>query len=350
LILHLFRSSILLNSIWQIIRGDKKTAKNTPIVIGVDLGGSKILSAVIDSRGKILASDYRLTHADKGVHTVINNILKSARSSAEKAQIPFIQIAAIGLGAPGISNPEAGIVYRSPNLPDWHNVQLKDIVADGLKKKVFLINDANAAALGEMEYGAAKGCRNFIYITISTGIGGGIVINGELYIGANGMAGEVGHIVVEPDGLPCNCGGSGCWELYASGSAITRRAREKIQQGRKTLLTKLAGGDLNKIDAPLIKKAAKQGDALAESLISETARYIGIGLGSLINVFNPELIVIGGGLVKMGDSLLKPAIQETGRRSYRDIFKTVRFVKPDLGDNSGILGAAVYARNQLKAQ
>ncbi len=217
-----------------------------------------------------------------------------------------------------------------------------------MKKEVFLINDANAAALGEMKYGAAKGCRNFIYVTISTGIGGGIIINGELYTGATGMAGEVGHMVVEPDGMPCNCGGSGCWELYASGSAIARRAREKIQQGRKTKLLQLDSGDLKKIDATLIEKAANQGDILARKLVAETARYLGIGLGSLINIFNPEIIVIGGGLTKMGDALLKPAIREASRRSYQDAYEVVRFKLAALGDNSGVLGAAVYARNELK--
>jgi glucokinase len=322
--------------------------RNIPIVIGVDLGGSKILSAVVDAHGKILASDYRPTQAEEGINAVVNNILKSARAATEKSQIPLAQIAAIGLGAPGISNPETGIIYRSPNLPDWHHVPLRDIVATSLKKKVFLINDANAAALGEMEYGAAKGCRNFIYITISTGIGGGIIIDGELYTGATGMAGEVGHIVVEPDGIPCNCGGIGCWELYASGSAIARRAREKIQQGRKTRLLKIAGGDLDKIDALLIEKAAGQGDTLARKLVAETARYLGIGLGSLINIFNPELIVFGGGLSKMGDALLEPAIREAGRRSYQDAYKAVKFALTELGDNSGVLGAAVYARNELK--
>ncbi|HEX9897386.1 MAG TPA: ROK family protein [Dehalococcoidales bacterium] len=316
--------------------------------MGVDLGGSKILSAVVDSRGKILASDYRPTQAGKGVDVVINNILKSAHTAVKKTGIPFTQIAAIGLGAPGISNPKNGIIYRSPNLTGWHNIPLRDIIANRFKREVFLINDANAAALGEMKYGAAKGYRNFIYLTISTGIGGGIVINGKLYTGANGMAGEVGHIVVEPDGMPCNCGGAGCWEQYASGSAIARRAREQIQQGIKTQLLKLADGDLDKIDALLIKKAAEQGDKLARKLIAETARYLGIGLGSLINIFNPELIVLGGGLTKIGDTLLKPAFQEASRRSYQDAYKTVRFALAELGDNSGVLGAAVYARNELK--
>lgn len=322
-------------------------AVTTPPVLAVDLGGSKILSAVVDHRGKILASDLRLTHAEKGVKSVITGILKSVEAVADKSGIPPGRFTAIGLGAPGISNPRKGIIYRSPNLPDWCDVPLQDEVEKGTGKKVFLINDANAAALGEMRYGAARGCRNFIYITISTGIGGGIIINGKLYTGSAGMAGEIGHIVVEPDGLPCNCGGSGCWELYASGTAMARRAREEIGKGRKTVLKDLAGGDMGKITAPLVKKAADRGDRLARQLIADTARYIGIGLGGLIDIFNPELIVIGGGLANMGDVLLSPAYEEAKRRSYPEAYRATRFAVAELGANSGVLGAAVYAQSEL---
>lgn len=328
--------------------GAKSKDQENRFFIGIDLGGSKILSAVIDSTGYIVASDYRPTQPEKGVKAVIENILRSARNASVKSRIPLEKMAAIGLGAPGISNPETGIIFRSPNLPDWHDVPLRDIVADRLQKRVFLINDANAAALGEMAYGAAKGCRNFLYITISTGIGGGIIINGKLYTGATGIAGEVGHIVVEPDGIPCNCGGAGCWELYASGSAIARRARENIQQGKKTHLLEMAHGDPEKIDAQLVAKAAEQGDTLAKKLIRETSRYLGMGLGSLINIFNPELIIIGGGMTKMGDRLLEPAIKEAGKRSYQVAFKAVRFALPELGQNSGVLGAVIYAKNELE--
>jgi glucokinase len=315
-------------------------------VLGIDLGGSKILSAVVDSSGKIIGSNYRPTQAVQGVNAVINNILKSAQAAVIKASISFERISAVGLAAPGISNPESGIVYRSPNLPGWRNVPFESIIAEKLQKKTFLINDANAAALGEMYYGSAVGYRNFIYITISTGIGGGIVIDGNLYSGAKGMAGEIGHMVIEPNGLPCNCGGSGCWELYASGSAIARRAREEIQNGKKTQLVEMSDNSHEKIEASLVKKAAENGDQLSIKLITETARYLGIGFGNLINIFNPQLIVIGGGLTKMGDMLLKPAISEAKRRSYPEIFKAVKFSMAKLGDYSGVIGAAVNARNK----
>lgn len=319
-----------------------------PLAIGVDLGGSKILSAVVDRRGKIYASDYRPTSARRGVKAVVRAIAESVLAAEKKSGVPRDRIAAVGLGAAGISNPYTGIVYLSPNLPDWRNVPVRDMVAEATGLKVFLTNDANAAALGEMYFGVARGCRDFIYVTISTGIGGGIIIGGKLYSGAAGMAGEIGHITVEPDGPPCNCGGAGCWELYASGSALARRAREQIEQGDKTVMIKMAGGNLEKVDAPLVKKAAERGDVVALKLVAESARYLGIGLGSLINIFNPEMIVIGGGFSGMGDMLLKPAYEEARRRSYRDAYAVVRFGVSGLGGNAGVLGAAAYAFAELK--
>jgi len=320
----------------------------SPFVIAIDLGGSKILSAVVNRRGEIVARDLRPTQAARGVRAVIEAVAASACAAEEQSGLSRDQIGGIGLGAAGISNPVTGVVYLSPNLPDWRNVPVRDMVAEATWIQVFLINDANAAALGEMRYGAAKGCRNFVFVTISTGIGGGIITDGKLYTGASGMAGEIGHITVEPDGPPCNCGGAGCWELYASGSALARRAREEIERGEKTCLMEMAGGDPRKIDAPLVKKAVERGDTLAQKLVAEAARYLGIGLGSLINVFNPELIVIGGGFSGMGDMLLKPAFAEARRRSYRDAYDAVRFALAGLGGDAGVIGAAIYAFGELK--
>ena len=207
-------------------------------VIGVDLGGTKILSAVVSRRGRIVAQDYRSTPARRGVKAVIHAITESTRAAEEKSGVPHALIGGIGLGAPGISNPETGVVYLSPNLPGWRDVPVRDMVAEAAGRRVFLINDANAAALGEMHFGAAKGYRNFVYVTISTGIGGGIILNGRLYTGTAGMAGEIGHMTVVPDGMRCHCGGSGCWELYASGSALARRAHEAILKGEKDHATR----------------------------------------------------------------------------------------------------------------
>jgi len=316
-------------------------------VIAVDLGGTKISSAVVSLRGKVLASDYRSTPARRGVRAVIKAIADSARAVRDESRLPDGAIDGIGLAAAGISNPDTGTVFLSPNLPGWRNIPVTQMVADATGKHVFLINDANAAALGEMYYGVAKGHRDFVYVTISTGIGGGIILGGKLCTGAAGMAGEVGHMTVVPDGLPCHCGGSGCWEMYASGTALARRAREAVQAGEKTAILRLAGGDAKKIDAVLVKEAADVGDPVGARLIAETARYLGMGLGSLINIFNPSLIVIGGGLSQMGDALLKPAFFEARRHSYRDAFNVVAFRVAEPGSNAGVLGAAVYAFEQL---
>jgi glucokinase len=322
-------------------------AAASPVVAAVDIGGTKILSAVVDAAGNILSTHLCLTEAARGTRATTDNIIKSVRAAICASGLSPRQIRGIGLGAPGISNPAEGVVYCSPNIPDWNAVPLRSIIEDGTGKRAFLINDANAAALGELAYGAAVGVKNYVYVTVSTGIGGGIIIDGKLYTGSRGMAGEVGHMVVEPDGMPCNCGSHGCWELYASGTAIARRAREKIVAGSPTALTGMAGGDPARIDAPMIARAARAGDNLSQQLIKETARYLAMGFGNIINVLNPELIVVGGGLTKMGGALMKPAFKQAGDWSYREMFRRTRFAIAKLGENSGVLGAAVWAREKL---
>ena len=317
-------------------------------VIGVDLGGTKVLSALIGPRGRVLATDHRPTQAARGFEAVVANVVASVRAVARQGNVPIGSVAAVGLGTPGISNPRTGIVFCSPNLPGWDHVPFLEIVKQRLGVKTYLINDANAAALGELKYGAARGTRDFVYVTVSTGIGGGIIIGGKLYTGSLGMAGEVGHIVVEPRGLPCNCGGAGCWEMYASGTAMARRARERIQGGAQTALVDMCGGKPERVDAPLIKEAAEAGDAVARELIAETANYLAIGFGGLINVFNPEMIVVGGGLSKIGDMLLRPAFRGAAHWSYADAYRVTRFAVAELGDRAGVLGAAAHARDELR--
>ena len=213
--------------------------------------------------------------------------------------------------------------------------------------KTFLINDANAAALGEMYFGAAKGARNFIYITISTGIGGGIVIDGEIYTGSLGTAGEIGHMTIDTDGPHCNCGNTGCWETLASGTALAREAKQRIAAGVKTSIIEYAGGNIDEINAEVVHKAAQQGDTLAKELIAQTSYYIGVGLTNIINIFNPEVIIIGGGLSNIGDILLEPAYKVAGERAYKVAFESVRFARAELDKNSGVIGAAVYAFREI---
>jgi len=318
------------------------------LILGVDLGGSKILTAVVRSGGEVLSSNESKTRATEGQDIVIQSIVDSAHSAMKQASCNISEIYSIGIGAPGISNPEAGILFTSPNLPGWRNVLLRDIIQNKLDKKAFLINDANAAALGELYFGAARGTHNFIYITLSTGIGGGIVIGEKIYTGAIGTAGEVGHMTIDDNGPLCNCGNKGCWETLASGTALAREAKRRIKEGAKTSMLKYVDGDSEKLTAPIIHSAAEQGDKLAKDLIARTGYYVGVGLANLINIFNPELIVIGGGLSNIGDMLLKPAFKVAAERSYKEAFQAVRFASAGLGRNSGVLGAAAFAVQEMK--
>jgi glucokinase len=318
------------------------------LTLGIDLGGTKILTAVVTSQGKMLSRDHSITPAQKGREAVIQSILESANHALEQADIAISELTAIGVGAPGLSNPETGVLFTSPNLPGWQNVPLRDIMQERLGNKTFLINDANAAALGEFYFGTARGARNFIYITLSTGIGGGIVIDGKIYSGAIGAAGEVGHMTIDDDGPICNCGNRGCWETLASGTALAREARQRIEEGVTTSILEYAERDIEKVTAQVVHSAAEHGDSLAKELIAQTGYYVGVGLANLINIFNPELIVIGGGLSNIGDMLLKPAFKTAGERAYKEAFQVMRFASAELGRNSGVLGAATFALQEIR--
>jgi len=322
--------------------------RKKPLVLGVDLGGSKILTAVVNGQGKMLSRDHSITPAAKGPDAVIQAILESTDRALNHAGITAGQLEAVCIGAPGLSNPETGVVFTSPHLPGWKDVPLKQITEDKMGVKTLIVNDANAAALGEMYFGAAKGARNFVYVTISTGIGGGIVIDGEVYAGSLGTGGEIGHMTIDTNGPKCNCGNNGCWETLASGTALAREAKQRIEDGAETSILNYTGGDVNKVNAETVHKAALQGDTLARELIAQTSYYIGVGLANLINIFNPEIIVIGGGLSNIGDMLLEPAYKVAGERAYKVAFNSVRFARAQLGRNSGVIGAAAHAFREIE--
>ena len=311
-------------------------------VIAIDLGGTKILTGIIDPLGNIIHQNRARTPVRIGTEAIIQAIIRSVRRCLETTGISISDIIGLGLGVPGVSSPETGILYASPNLPGWKDVPLCSIIENDLSIKTYLLNDTNAAALGELYYGAAKGASNFIYLNIGTGIGGGIILNGNLYTGHNGMAGEIGHMVIDDKGSLCNCGNSGCWETFVSGSALNRIARYRIQSGIQTDILSYSDGNIDKMDARSIYKAANAGDALAVQLIKDMAYYLGVGLANLVNIFNPEIIVIGGGLTNFGDKLLKPAYEEAGKRAFKQAYEKVRFSRAKLGGNSGILGAAAF--------
>lgn len=232
------------------------------------------------------------------------------------------------------------MITLSPNLPGWHDIPLKDLMQREFNLPVHLENDATVAALGEHRFGGGVGIDNLIYICVGTGIGGGIMIDGQLYHGASGSAGEIGHMTIDINGPRCNCGNSGCWETLASGAALAREAVKQIEAGAQTSILNFADGELEKVSARRVFLAAQDGDRLANELISRTGYYLGVGLVNIVNIFNPQLILIGGGLSRMGQLLLEPATKVVRERAYELPARAVRIELARLGADAEALGAA----------
>lgn len=315
-------------------------------VLAVDLGGTKIIAAIVSNQGQILAKEYCLTLANEGPQSVINRIFSAIDHLLSAKSINLSQLNSISLAAPGAIDLDSGLVTLSPNLPDWHDIPLRDIVKEKYRVSTFLLNDASAATLGEHRFGAGKGIKNLIYLTVSTGIGGGIIIDGELYSGACGDAGEIGHMTIDVNGPKCSCGNIGCLEILASGTAVAREAIRRISQGEKSSLAELVSGNIEGITAEEVDIAARDGDSLAMEVISQAATYLGVGMVNLVNIFNPEMIIVGGGMAKMGDRLLNPARQVVMDRVFPLLAQAVCIVPAQLGEDAGVLGAAVFARQQ----
>ena len=321
--------------------------KNRELILGVDLGGTKIATVVATAQGEILNREYGLTPAQAGPDAVITNIFMTIEKALSSGKASPSQLLGIGIAAAGIIDCGKGEVIFSPNLPGWNEVPLRDAVERKFGVPTYLGNDANLAALGEWRFGVKREVANLIYITVSTGIGGGIIADGKLYIGACGTAGEVGHMTIDVNGPHCNCGSVGCWEALASGTALAREAVRQINQGAHTSIIELVDGDMSRIDAKVVSVAAEQGDELAKELISHLGYYFGVGLANLVNIFNPELILIGGGLAKMGDLLLKPAITVVKQRAFTTPANRVEIRPALLGDDSGVLGAVAFVLGNL---
>jgi glucokinase len=276
------------------------------LVIGIDLGGTKIAAALVDGAGEIVAQDYRDTRAREGRDKVVARVLHSARAVIEESGVQASQIAGIGIGAPGPIDVASGAVVAPPNLPGWERVPLKQLIEDNLAITTYLENDANAAALGEHRFGSGRGVDHLIYVVVGTGVGGGLILDGRLYHGASGMAGEIGHIVVKPDGPICSCGRRGCLEALTSGPSIAREARQRMREGTPTLIAELAEGDESRVTAKLVAQAAERGDKVAKRVLAEAMHYLGLGMASLVHTLNPELIVFGGGVANLGERIFGP--------------------------------------------
>lgn len=317
-------------------------------VIGTDLGGTKILTALADINGTILAELRQPTGAGEGPERVIERIVDSITALQHKCGVPpgALKAAAVVVPGPELDTGQ-GIVHFSNNL-GWRNVELKKVLQNRLQVPVYIENDANAAALGEHIYGAGDGIHDMVYITVSTGIGGGIIINGRVYRGVSDGAGEIGHMTIMPDGPPCTCGNVGCLEALASGTAIARAALELIEEGGGEEIIKAAGGNINEVDARAVATAALNGDAEAGVIINGAARALGTGIANIVNVINPPLIVLGGGVMESRELFWPVMERELQDRCFKVQLKNLKVVPAALGTRAGVLGAAALARQNLE--
>ena len=317
----------------------------TKPVIAVDIGGTKIMTALFSADGKMRAKDVRPTRADEGVDAVVERLFGAIQYVFKSDNLAFSQIQAVSLACAGGIDTDKGVVITpSPSLPEWSGLPLADILKNKSDAEVYLLNDASAAALGEQRYGAGKGVKDLVLLTLGTGIGGGIIIDGKLYLGADGGAGELGHMTVEAGGLPCGCGNTGCLEMYTSGRAVAAEAAARLRKGEKSGLIE----NVENLTAEMVGNAAQKGDKLACDVIARAAFYLGVGMVNIANIFNPDMIIIGGGLAGLGEMLIAPGRKMVAERAFSINSRNVKIVKAKLGTEAGVYGAATFAYDKRR--
>ena len=308
--------------------------------IGVDVGGTKITAGVVDASAQVVSRYSVRSHAGRPPDEVIEAILEATEAALSTEGLERRAIAGVGVGFAGHVNGAQGIVLTSSNLPAWDNHPLRDMLRQRLGIPVILENDANCAAWAEYRFGAGRGSRFLCYVTISTGFGAGIVIDGKLYAGATGSAGEIGHVVVEPDGPPCTCGKRGCAMSYACGLAISRMACERLETDEPTLLRELCGSTPERVSGEVVAEAARQGDKVAIEILTTAGHYFGIGLSTIVQVLNPDRIIVGGGLLQAGALIMEPALRALNENIHPVLSGSAEIVPSEMGDDAGMLGAA----------
>jgi glucokinase len=303
-------------------------------VLAADVGGTNTRMAVVTDEGEILTLLKKSTRCKEGREEMMKFLVSFARETIEESQLPTEKICGMGIGFPGPLNAESGIIFNPPNLTGWDNVPLKDILEEELKIPVSVENDANCAALGEWWKGAGTGTNSMVCITLGTGVGGGIILDGRVWHGASCIAGEIGHTTVIRNGIKCTCGNEGCLEAYASSRGIIERVNialsEKSDKDKFQPITKL-----KQLDQLII-----QGNEIILNVIKETGVIAGIAVANLANLLNPEMVVLFGGVTNLGENLITPLREEVKKRAFKKATESLRIEVAKLGDNSGILGAA----------
>jgi glucokinase len=320
-------------------------------IVGVDLGGTNIAAGAMTQDGsESFAMRSIPTHSTMGdeavaerMVTLVEEVIRDTIAATDSARGDFL---GVGVGAPGPLDRRHGVVLVAPNL-GWKDFPLRQRIHERLTLPTTLDNDANCATFGEWWQGAARGGTNVVGLTIGTGIGGGLILNGQLYHGSSDMAGEIGHTTIDLNGRHCKCGNYGCLEAYASGPAIATRAREVlVREEGESAIPAMVDGKLADITAQIVYDAAKAGDAVANEIVRDTARYLGAGIANLLNIFNPDIVVIAGGVTAAGDALFVPLRAEVRRRAFSPAVKAVRIVPGELPGTAGVVGAVASFKQQ----
>lgn len=307
--------------------------------IGIDVGGTNVKIAVVDD-GKIIYSNSVPTYAQMGYEYTVNNIKQAIKDLMKETETTAADIKGIGFDFPGQVDYKTGVVKLAPNIPGWVNVPIAQMIEEAFHIPTRIDNDVRCAALGEMNFGAGKGCQNFVCITVGTGIGSGLVVNGQLVRGAANAAGEIGHIKLQmKDGPICGCGDTGCLEAFASGPSIVAMAQDYLKSGKSTKFREMAGD--GEITPYIVAKAAEAGDPVAKRIFTIIGEYVGMGLVSVINLLNPEKVIIGGGVAEAGDLLLEPIRKTVMERAMVVARESVEIVPAELGNSAGVIGASM---------
>lgn len=301
------------------------------VAIGVDLGGTNLRTSILTRDGNILEKHKEATRAAEGCEKVVARLVQNINRQVAVARRSGHDVAAIGVGAPGVIHTQSGVVVKSPNFPDWNNLQLKAILQKALGISVYIENDANAAALGEQWRGAGRDAHSMVFITLGTGVGGGIVLKNKIWHGADGMAGEVGHMTLIPNGRTCGCGNRGCLEMYASARGIIQSYRELVPDAPQRMTSEQ------------VFHAAREGDGTALRVMREMGAYLGIGIANLVNILNPQLVVIGGGVKDGWPLFIDAAVAEMKKRAFDYPAERTKVLPSVLGDDAGMVGAAAAA-------
>jgi glucokinase len=311
-------------------------------VIGIDLGGTKISCALADLEGQVISQNTVPTNAQEGEIPVLNRIIQCVQTVLTNGDVTIDKVRAIGIGSPGPLDAKTGVIITTPNLP-FKNFNLVSPLKEKFGVPVYLDNDANVAAIGEFMFGAAKGTENMVYFTVSTGVGGGAVLNGKVYRGNTSNALEIGHMTVLPDGPRCNCGNIGCLEAVASGTAIGKRGKEAVESKVETSLR-----NYENVTSYEVFKEAKAGDKVAQDIVDSCLNYLGIGVANAIAIFDPEMVIIGGGVSKVGSVVFDKVQEVVNKRCFKSMAESCKILPAGLGTDAGVIGAVALAIIETK--